>query len=211
MKNNNFTLGLALICLGSAYFLRNFDISMLTTFIIFGGLYFLYEYTNKKQQPHFVFGVVLTATGTLMLLRNLHILRFDITGEMFLAALGIVFLFIYFRKGIIGFIFPGYILPAIAIYSLIDNSMNDSFIWPSFFILLGLAFYMIYFTAYIGRSSWPLIPGTILILFGLIAFGFVLEILSIEMLRALSIYQNYIIAALIVLAGVGLLYKGLRK
>jgi hypothetical protein len=122
-----------------------------------------------------------------------------------------VFLFIYFRKGIIGFIFPGYILPAIAIYSLIDNSMNDSFIWPSFFILLGLAFYMIYFTAYIGRSSWPLIPGTILILFGLIAFGFVLEILSIEMLRALSIYQNYIIAALIVLAGVGLLYKGLRK
>lgn len=211
MRSNNLIAGLVLIFLGVAYFLRNFDISMINTLMILAGLYFLYDYSVKKEQPHLIFGVVLTATGVLMLLRNLHIVRFDISGEMFLIGLGIIFLFVYFRKGILGFVFPGYILPAIAIYSMVENNMNDNFIWPSFFILLGLAFYMIYFTAFINKSSWPLIPGTILILFGLISFAFVLGIVSVDMLRALEGYQSYILSAAVVLIGVLMLYRGLRR
>lgn len=130
---------------------------------------------------------------------------------MFLMGLGIIFLLLYFRKGVLGFVFPGYLLPAIAIYSLIENNINDDFIWPSFFILLGLAFYLIYFTAFVNKSSWPLIPGTILILFGLAAFAFVLGIISIDKLKALEGYQSYILSAVIVLIGVGLLYKGFKK
>jgi hypothetical protein len=211
MRKNNFAAGLLLIFLGLAFFLKNYNISVINTLLICGGLYFLYEYVVKKQQPHLIFGIILSGAGTVMLLKNLGKLDLDISGEMFLVVLGVIFLFLYYSKGIIGFVFPGYILPAMAVSSMIDNNLNNSYMWPSFFILLGLAFYLIYFTAFIHKSNWPLIPGTILIVFGLIAFAFVLGIVSIDMLRGLGQYQNYILSGAIVLLGVGLLYKGLRK
>lgn len=211
MKKNNYLAGIALVFLGLAFFLKNYNISVINTLMLLGGLYFLYNYAIKRYQPHLIFGIVLSAAGSVMLLRDLGKLNFDMSGEMFFLALGAIFLFFYFTKGIIGFIFPGYILPAFAVYSLIENNLNDNYMWPSFFILLGLAFYLIYFTAFINKSSWPLIPGTILILFGLGAFAFVLGIVSIDSLRGLMQYQNYIISGGIVLLGVGLLYKGLKK
>ncbi|MDF2590602.1 MAG: hypothetical protein K0S75_68 [Clostridia bacterium] len=211
MKKNNFVVGIVLVFLGLAFFLKNYNISVTNTMLLLGGLYFLYDYVIKKYQPHLVFGIVLSAAGSIMLLRDLGRLHFDLSGEMFFLALGAIFLFFYFAKGITGFVFPGFILPVFSIYSLIENNMNDNYMWPSFFILLGLAFYFIYFTAYIHKSSWPLIPGTILILFGLVAFTFVLGILSVDMLRDIAQYQNYIISGAIVLLGVGLLFKGLKR
>lgn len=211
MKKNNYVAGIALVFLGLAFFLKNFNISVINTLMLLGGLYFLYSYATKRVQPHLIFGIVLSAAGSVMLLRDIGRLNFDMSGEMFILALGAIFLFFYFTKGIIGFIFPGYILPAIAIYSLIENNMNDNYMWPSFFILLGLAFYLIYFTAFINKSNWPLIPGTILILFGLGAFAFALGIVTIDMVRGLTQYQNYIISGGIVLLGIGLLYKGLKR
>jgi hypothetical protein len=204
-------VGIVLVFLGLAFFLKNYNISVTNTMLLLGGLYFLYDYVIKKYQPHLVFGIVLSAAGSIMLLRDLGRLHFDLSGEMFFLALGAIFLFFYFAKGITGFVFPGFILPVFSIYSLIENNMNDNYMWPSFFILLGLAFYFIYFTAYIHKSSWPLIPGTILILFGLVAFTFVLGILSVDMLRDIAQYQNYIISGVIVLLGVGLLFKGLKR
>lgn len=211
MKKNNFSAGIILIFLGLAFFLRNYNVSVINTLMLLGGLYFLYDYAAKRQQPHLIFGIVLSAAGSVMLLRDLGRLRFDVSGEMFLFLLGAIFLFLYFNRGITGFVFPGYILPVFAVYSLIENNMNDDYMWPSFFILLGLAFYLIYFTAFIHKSSWPLIPGTILILFGLGAFAFVLGIISIDMIMGLEQYQNYVLSVGIVLIGVGLLYKGLKK
>jgi hypothetical protein len=211
LKKNNFVVGIVLVFLGLAFFLKNYNISVINTMLLLGGLYFLYDYVIKKYQPHLVFGIVLSAAGSIMLLRDLGRLHFDLSGEMFFLALGAIFLFFYFAKGITGFVFPGFILPVFSIYSLIENNMNDNYMWPSFFILLGLAFYFIYFTAYIHKSSWPLIPGTILILFGLVAFTFVLGILSVDMLRDIAQYQNYIISGAIVLLGVGLLFKGLKR
>lgn len=211
MKNNNYVAGIALVFLGLAFFLKNYNISVINTLMLLGGLYFLYNYAIKRYQPHLIFGVVLSAAGSVMLLRDLGKFDFNISGELFILGLGAIFLFFYFAKGITGLIFPGYILPALAIYSLIENNMNDNYMWPSFFILLGLAFYLIYFTAFINKSNWPLIPGTILILFGLVSFAFVLGIVSIDMIRGLSQYQNYIISGGIVLLGIGLLYKGLKK
>lgn len=211
MKKNNYLAGIALVFLGLAFFLKNFNISVINTLMLLGGLYFLYNYVIKRAQPHLIFGIVLSGAGSVMLLRNLGKLKFDMSGELFFLVLGAIFLFFYFTKGITGFVFPGYILPTFAIYSLIENNINDNYMWPSFFILLGLAFYFIYFTAFINKSSWPLIPGTILILFGLGAFAFVLGIVSIDSLRGLAQYQNYIISGGIVLLGVGLLYKALKR
>jgi hypothetical protein len=203
--------GIMLIFLGLAFFLKNYNIAVTNTLMLLGGLYFLYEYATKRQQPHLIFGIVLSSAGAVMLLRDLGRLRFDISGEMFFLGLGAIFLFLYFNKGITGFVFPGYILPVFAVYSIIENNLNDNYMWPSFFILLGLAFYLIYFTAFIHKSNWPLIPGTILILFGLGAFAFVLGIVSIEMIMGLQQYKNYILSVGIVLLGVGLLYKSLKK
>lgn len=211
MRKNNFVAGILLIFLGLAFFLKNYNISFINTMLIFGGLYFLYDYITKKNQPHLIFGIILSSAGAIMLLKDLGRLNFNISGEVFIIVLGAIFLYFYFSKGIIGFVFPGFILPALGIYALIDNNLNNDYMWPSFFILLGLAFYLIYFTAFIHKGSWPLIPGTILILFGLAAFAFVLEIVSIDMIRDLAQYQNYILSGAIVLLGVGLLYKGLRK
>lgn len=211
MKKNNYLAGIALVFLGLAFFLKNFNISVINTLMLLGGLYFLYNYVIKRAQPHLIFGIVLSGAGSVMLLRNLGKLKFDMSGELFFLVLGAIFLFFCFTKGITGFVFPGYILPTFAIYSLIENNINDNYMWPSFFILLGLAFYFIYFTAFINKSSWPLIPGTILILFGLGAFAFVLGIVSIDSLRGLAQYQNYIISGGIVLLGAGLLYKALKR
>lgn len=69
LRNNNFKVGLGLIFLGLAYFLRNFNVSMISTLMILGGLYFFYSYKTNKHQPHLVFGIVLTAAGALVLLR----------------------------------------------------------------------------------------------------------------------------------------------
>ena len=211
MKKNNYVVGIVLVFLGLAFFLKNYNISVINTLMLLGGLYFLYNYAVKRYQPHLIFGILLSAAGAVMLLRDLGRLNFDMSGEMFLLALGAIFLFFYFTKGITGLVFPGFILPVFSIYSLIENNMNDNYMWPSFFILLGLAFYLIYFTAFINKSNWPLIPGTILILIGLVAFVFVLGIVSIDMIKSLSQYQNYIISGGIVLLGIGLLYKGLKK
>ena len=211
MNKNNYLAGIVLVFLGIAFFLKNYNISVVNTLLLLGGLYFLYNYTIKKYQPHLIFGIVLSAAGSVMLLRDLGRLDFDLGGEMFFLALGTIFLFFYFTKGITGLVFPGYILPALGIYSLIESNFNDQYMWPSLFILLGLAFYLIYFTAFIHKSSWPLIPGTILILFGLTAFTFVLGIVSIDTIRGLTQYQNYIISGGIVLLGIGLLYKGLKR
>lgn len=211
MKRNNFAAGIVLIFLGLAFFLKNYNISVINTMLLLGGIYFLYDYATKRHQPHLTFGIILTATGTIMLLKNLGKFRFDISGEMFFIALGAIFLFFYFSKGITGFVFPGFILPVFGVYSLIENNMNDNYMWPSFFILLGLAFYLIYFTAFIHKSSWPLIPGTILILFGLGAFAFVFEIVTMDMIMGVEQYQNYIISGVIVLLGILLLIRGLKK
>jgi len=211
MKNNNYIAGLGLVSLGLAYFLRNFNISMINTFMILGGLYLLYNYSMTKQQLHLTFGLILTLTGAVMLLVDLEMFKFEIGGEMFVLILGLIFLVLYFKKGILGFVFPGYILPALAIYSLLDNNLNSSYIWPSFFILLGLAFYLMYFTEFIHKSSWTLVVGTILIVLGLIAFVFVLGIVNADMIKLVIEYQNYLFSAAIVLIGVGFLYKGLRK
>lgn len=211
LKKNNFAAGIILIFLGLAFFLKNYNISVINTLLISAGLYFLYSYIVKKHQPHLTFGIILSATGAIMLFNDLGKLRFDISGEMFLIAVGAISLFLYFNRGIIGFVFPGYILPAVAVYSIMENNINNNYIWPSFFILLGIAFYLIYFTAFIHKSSWPLIPGTILILFGLGAFSFILGIVSIDMLTSLGQYKSYILSAAIVLLGIGLLYKGLKK
>lgn len=211
MKNNNYTAGIVLIFLGLAFFLRNYNISVINSLLILGGLYFFYSYSAKKQQPHLLFGVILTATGALMLLKDWGKLSFNISGELFLILMGAFFLFAYFKKGIVGFVFPGYILPSIGIYIMIMDNMNADYMWPSFLILLGIAFYLIYFTAYIQKSSWALIPGTILILLGLAGFAVSLGIITWSMLSALMDYQNYIISVVIVLIGIGLLIKGLRR
>lgn len=211
MKNNNYLAGLGLIFLGLAFLLRNYNVSLINSLMIFGGMYFFYSYASKKHQPHLLFGVILTATGAMMLLRDFGKLRLNISGELFFIFLGIIFLVFYFKKGIFGFVFPGYILPCLGINIFIQNNMDQSYMWPSFFILLGLAFYMIYFTAYIHKNSWPLIPGTILILFGLTAFAFTLGMVTVDTLESLKQYQNYIISALIVLMGVGLLVKAVKK
>jgi hypothetical protein len=211
LKKNNFAAGIILIFLGLAFFMKNYNISVINTLMLLGGLYFFYDFATRRHQPHLIFGIILSTAGAVMLLKDLGKLKFDMSGEMFFFGLGAIFLFLYFNRGITGFVFPGFILPVFAVYSLIENNMNDNYMWPSFFILLGLAFYLIYFTAFIHKSSWPLIPGTILILFGLGAFAFVLEIVSIDMIMGLQQYQNYILSACIVLIGVGLLYKGLKK
>jgi hypothetical protein len=211
MKNNNYMAGVMLIFLGLAFFLKNYNISVISSLLIMGGLYFFYSYFTQKHQPHLLFGVILTATGVFVLLKDWGKLNFNISGELFLILLGVFFLFVYFRKGLLGFVFPGYILPCIGVYLMIMDNMNWDYMWPSFLILLGIAFYLIYFTAFIQKSSWPLIPGTILIALGLAGFAFSLEILTWNMVAVLLNYQNYILSAAIILIGIGLLIKGLRR
>lgn len=215
MKGRNTLFGIVLIMIGLSLYLRNFHIAAPNSIILLLGLLLLYFYYSRKEQPFLIFGGIFTFIGALSVLKDISRYRFNISFELFLIIVGIVFLFLYYSKKTEGFIYPGSILPALGIYFLIMRFMDESYMWPSIFVLLGLAFYFIYFSALMGKNSWPLIPGTILIVLGTCLFTISFGIINWDIVKYLNInireYQNYIWPAVLILIGVIMLYKSLFR
>lgn len=217
MKGRNTLFGIVLILIGMVLYFRNFHIVPVSTLLLFAGLFLLYLYNTKKEQPFLIFGGIFTFIGALSVLKDLSEYRFNISFEIFLIIVGIIFLFFFYYKKIVGFIYPGTFLPAFGLYFLMMRFMDERYMWPGIFILLGLAFYFIYFTVYMGggyarQRSWPLIPGTILIVLGAFFFAMSFGFLSVDLLKYIDVaqYKNYIWSVLLILLGVLMLYSSLR-
>ncbi|MHB1394468.1 MAG: hypothetical protein ACYCYE_15635 [Clostridia bacterium] len=208
MNKRNTTIGVVLILLGISIYLRNFHIStgsMLTTFL---GLGLLYTYYIKREEPFIIFGGIFTAIGLMSVLGDIRFFRIDMTFEAVLIVLGIIFTFIYYVKHIHGFIFPGMILPALGIYFILLRALSDRLASSSIFLLLGFAFYAIYFIAYMGRSSWPLMIASILLLMGILSYAFSLKVLTWNMVQ---LKWDYIWPLLMIAAGILLLLNRLKR
>ena len=208
MNKRNTAIGVVLILLGIAIYMRNFHIdsgSMLTLFL---GLGLLFAYYNKKEQPYIIFGGIFTVIGLMSVLGDIRFFRIDMTFEAVMIVLGIIFTFIYYVKRIHGFIFPGMILPALGIYIILLRVLNDRLASSSIFLLLGFAFYAIYFIAYMGKSNWPLIPASILLLAGILSYAFSFKVLSWNIIL---LKWDYIWPLLMIAAGLLILISRLKR
>lgn len=208
MNKKNTTIGVTLILIGVAMYMRNFNIRTGTLITLLLGFGLLCAYYVKKEQPFMIFGGIFTALGLISVLEDIKLFRLDVTFETVLIALGAIFIFLYYRKQIRSFIFPGMILPAFGIHFLLLRAFNDRYAFPSIFLLLGLSFYAIYFAAYMGKASWPLVIATIFLIGGIAAYAFSFDIISWNM-----VYMNldYIGPLLMISAGVLILLGRLKK
>lgn len=203
MNKRSSILGVLLILIGVSAVMKNFNIMPGNSLLLIGGIFLLYLWYAKRQQVFLVLGSLAVFSGSLSLLRDLRIFRFEMSGELVLLALGILFIFFYYTKGIFGFIFPGTILISLAGYVFLMNNFDSEKLWPSYFLLLGFAFYLIYFIAFYGKSSWPLVVGTILNLLGILFLAFSYGLLDWRLYR----YYNYVWPILLILTGILLLMK----
>lgn len=199
MNKKNAALGVVLIFLGISMYLRNYNIGMGSLLMLFIGLGLLYGYYFRKEQPFIIFGSIFTAIGLMHVLKDFGLFRAYLTFETLLIVLGIAFIFIYFTKHIKGFIFPGTILPCVGVFLILENFLRSKYSDPSLFLLLGFAFYVIYFIEYMGKSSWPLIPATILMLVGILSYAFSFEIITWNIILS---KKDYILPVLMIGAGV---------
>lgn len=208
MNKRNTLLGVALILIGISLYLRNFHIATSSSLTLFIGLFLFFVYSVKREQPYMIFGSIFTVIGLMSLLDDLRFFRINITFEMLLIVLGLIFIFLFYSKEITGFVFPGFILPALGVYLILIRTFGERYTSSSIFLLLGFAFYIIYFIAYIGKSNWPLIPATILLALGILGYVFRLGILDLNILYLRS---EYIWPILLILAGVIILFNRLVK
>jgi hypothetical protein len=208
MNKKNSLIGIALIFLGISMYLKNYNIGTGSLLTLFLGLGLLYAYHIKREQPFIIFGGIFAAIGLAAVLRDIRLFRIDMAFETMLIALGIIFIFLYYSKHIEGFIFPGAILPAAGVYLLLLKFFNDRYASPSIFLLLGFAFYVIYLTAYMGKSNWPLIPANILLMAGIFAYAVSFEIITWHMVY---LKRDYIWPLLMIGAGVLILISRFRR
>lgn len=200
MNRKNTAIGIVLILLGISIYLRNFSVETGSLLTLFLGLGLLCAYFIRREQPFMIFGGIFTAIGLMSVLHDIRLFRLDITFETLLIALGIIFIILYYTKKLQGFIIPGMLLNATGIYLILLRYMNDRYAAPSIFLLLGFAFYAIYFMAYMGNSNWPLVPATILLAVGILSYAFSFEVITWNMLY---LKRDYIWPLLMI--GTGLL------
>ena len=149
-------------------------------------------------------GIVLVGLGLFLLLNQLNFF----SGQNFLFFLGTAFLVVYAlmggikNYGNIGFLIPGLVLLALAVFTSGDVSRHASL----FFLFLSLAFWAVllihtfWFTGEDwGTRFWPVFPGGGLLLFSALLY-------ADWDLRAFN-WWNYIVAIVFILVGLRLLFS----
>ncbi|HOR86641.1 MAG TPA: hypothetical protein PLL98_09160 [Bacillota bacterium] len=207
MNRKNTLIGATLIFLGISIWLRGYHIRTGSLLTLFLGLGLLYVNYIKKEQPYAIFGGIFTAIGLISVINEAGLFHINIGIETLLIIIGIIFIFLYRTREVQGLIFPGMILPAIGIYLILQKSFDSRYANPSIFLLLGFAFYIIYFIAYTGKFSWTLVPATAFLLIGIIAYAFSFRVITWDMI---IIHKDYIWPLLMILAG-ALILLNLRK
>lgn len=207
MNRGQKTLGVLLILIGLSSILKSMRILQGNLLILFGSLFLLYLWYIYKENLFFILGAMGTIYGILSVLNKMGIYRFRASEEIILFALGVLFIFLYYARNIFFFVFPGSILISLAGYVFLMRNFNSDKLWPSYFIFLGFAFYLIYFIAYYEKSSWALVVGTFLNIFGILFFAFSLGIIKVVIYQ----YYKYLIPVALIVIGLLLLLSVIVK
>ena len=151
-------------------------------------------------------GILLIVIGIFILFNTLNL----ISDDVFLYLLSGGFIFTYFMLGArkhygnIGFLIPGVILLANALFSDLQqiefiNNLGGGF----FFIILGLAFVVVLIhTNAFEKWDWPIYPAGTLIIFGV----FIIFIDNNDFIQNIK-YLNYITPVVLIFLGSFLLYQ----
>lgn len=151
-------------------------------------------------------GIILIVIGFFILFNSLNLIGEDV----FLYLLSGGFLLAYFLLGArkhyrnIGFLIPGAVLLAVALFSDLQNlEFFNNLGGGLFFILLGFAFFIVFIhTNAFTKWDWPIYPAASLILFGI----FIIFLEKSDFLAELR-YINYIISLVLIAVGAYILLK----
>ncbi len=208
-KSNTFVIGIILIGLGILFFLNNFNISIDDWFFLAIGVGFLIAYYTKKNTGFLIVGLILSYIGSLIFISNLNIIDEDLFGGLLLIVIGIAFLTVYFIKKRVGFIYPGFILPAIGAYSIVmiifDGTQSE--LWPLIFMTIAIAFLFIFVFEYRHLGYRPLIPAVVFFMIGFFAFMIIKGVISQDMwFKTVELISRFW-PVLLIGAGVSVIFK----
>lgn len=203
--------GILLIIAGALLLLQSMDILSGTVGDIvwmvifgFGGIAFTALYFRRKHWWPIIPGLTLLGLTAISLMETFLPDAADTYGGMVvLGSFGLSFVLVYFRDKINWWaLIPGGVLITLSFITLQDEfQMLNIDSGAVFFLGLGLTFMLLFFirTPY-GRLKWAAYPGVILLLMGVfLSFSD-----NPEVLNALG-------PVMIVLAGVFILFRSLRK
>lgn len=203
MKRNDFSVGVILIVIGVIIFLFNTNILPDDVLLLGLGVTLLVAYYYKRHLGYLIAGLILAVIGITSLIEEYLITQADLASLFFMWGLGIVFLVLYFAKHIRGFVYPGCILPAIGTYSFLDEIYNIEIGW-AFFLLLSIAFYVIYLIEHKKTgNTWSIIPGTVLLILSGFFFLTSKDIISSSFWKTIS----YIWPIILILIGGRIVYN----
>lgn len=206
-KKKDYTVGMVLIVIGVLFLLSNLvKVSIMDNVLILVGAGFLIGYYSKRNTGYLIAGTIILAIGVGQIVDSYNLVPFDTSGFTFLVTLGIAFLILYFTKNIRGFIYPGFFLIAIGLFTLINDGYGYDIPW-AFTLFIGVAFYFIYLieTKRLGQN-WPLIPGTILIVISVMLYLILEDVITTSIWETLS----YVWPALLILAGLKIIYNNIK-
>ena len=168
------------------------------------------------MSKNFKVGIVLIVAGLVLLMSQLGL----IPGISFLFMLGLGFIATYAilgarrEYGYVGFLIPGTILLAIAVFAALGETVLGSELNPGiFFLLLGFSFLAVFLVHTYwfkelghGERFWPLYPAAGLIVFS----GFISLATSGRLLENLNLL-NYLWIIGLIAAGAWLVIRGITS
>ncbi|MBZ4646954.1 MAG: hypothetical protein PWR27_540 [Petroclostridium sp.] len=203
--------GVILIGLGILFLLNNYNIDIGDWFVLGVGVAFIIAYFTKRKTGFLIAGLILSYLGSLIFLNNTRLIDEELFGSLVIIMLGLAFLTVYFVKKKTGFVFPGFILPAIGIYNYVMSLENvkQSEVWPLIFMTLAMAFLLIFIFEFKTLGYKPLIPSVILFAAGSLAFMTIRGIIDKEMWVVFLRWMRNFWPLLLILAGILVIFKNL--
>lgn len=155
MRKDNYLLGILLVVIGILFLLLNFNIISFKLLLFLLSIGLIIGYFSTHRLGYLVSGLILLIISSVSLLNEIILPSINIKSFLFLSIFGVIFLILYFKQNNKIFLILGGILPSIGLYNLINKISVNNVIW-SLFLLIGIAFFIIYLVGY-KRSGieWP--------------------------------------------------------
>jgi len=203
--------GIILIGLGILFLLNNFKIEVGDWIVLGIGIIFIIAYFTKKQTGFLIAGLILSYLGSIILLNNMRLISQQLFGALFLIALGLAFLTIYFIKKKSGFVFAVFILLAIGAYKFITSMerFRNEDLWPLIFMTLAVAFLFIFLFEYKTYGMKPLIMSLISFGIGVLGFMMVRGFIDPNTWRLIFRWIGKLWPVLFILAGLMLIFRNM--
>lgn len=204
LEKKHIILGVFLIIVGILFLLNSFNILSINSVLIVLGLGFIGYNILSENSLILYMGIGLFSIGTISMVNNLRLINIDIRLFSYLLIIGIVLIYMYFKRynGILLLI--GNSIVAFGVNSLINNIFID-LPFGIIFLLLSLGFFVTYFVSFrINGVIWPKYLGYLSLGIGLIFLAFNINLFKV-------FYLRYLIPIGIIGFGGKIIYDNMRS